>query len=157
MSDEEIKDEAATTPPANDLQAKCDEYLAGWKRALADYDNIKKDMGRERGEMRVAALADAAMRIVPVLDNFDAATKFVPAEVDDKLKNWLQGILFIRTQLETALKDMGVEPFGTVGDAFDANLHEALGGEGTTVSEVVARGWKIGEKTIRPAKVVVAA
>jgi molecular chaperone GrpE len=139
----------------NDLQSKCDEYLTGWKRALADYDNLKKDLGRERGEMRLSALADAAMRMIPVLDNFDAATRFVPAEIDDKLKNWLNGILFIRAQLEGALKDMGVEPFGAVGEAFDANRHEAVGGEGATVSEVVARGWKIGERIVRPAKVIV--
>lgn len=152
MSDEEIKDDAAPTP---DLQAKCDEYLAGWKRALADYDNIKKDLARERGDMRASAIADAAMRVIPVLDNFDVATKFVPEGLDDKLRNWVTGILFIQTQLDAALKDMGVEPFGAVGDAFDANLHDAVGGEGEKVSEVVSRGWKLGDRIVRPAKVIV--
>jgi len=145
------------------------EYLAGWKRALADYDNLKKDLGRERGDMRLAAAADAVMRLVPVLDNFDVATKFVPDNVDDKLRNWLTGILFIQTQLENALKEMGAEPYGEVGDTFDANLHDAVGeredviggvpaprhdGESCIV-EIVARGWKIGERIIRPAKVIV--
>ncbi|NBS41565.1 nucleotide exchange factor GrpE, partial [bacterium] len=92
----------------------------------------------------------------PVLDNFDVATKFVPENLDDKLRNWVTGILFIRTQLETAITGMGMVAYGEVGDAFDANLHEALGGEGAVVSEVVARGWKIGEKIIRPAKVIIA-
>lgn len=158
MSDEEIKDDAA---PAPDLQAKCDEYLAGWKRALADYDNIKKDLARERGEMRIAAIADAAIRVIPVLDNFDVAVKFLPADIDDKLRNWLTGILFIQTQLEEAIKSMGAEPYGSAGDTFDANLHDAVGereDEGAkphSIVEVVSRGWKIGEKIIRPAKVIV--
>lgn len=148
------------------------EYLAGWKRALADYDNLKKDLGRERGEMRLAAAADAVMRLVPVLDNFDVATRHVPEDIDDKTRNWLTGILFIRTQLENALKEMGADPYGEVGDTFDANLHDAVGervpadefpllpkeGPGVVVPrivEVVARGWKIADKIIRPAKVIV--
>lgn len=144
-----------------DQSSKELEYLAGWKRALADYDNLKKDLGRERSDMRAAAIADAAMRVIPVLDNFDVATKFVPEGVDDKLRNWLTGILFIQTQLDAALKDMGVEPFGVVGDAFDANLHDAVGERSVAdaqpghVVEVVARGWKLGERIIRPAKVIV--
>ncbi len=153
MTNEPTNDESTTPTP--DLQAQCDEYLAGWRRALADYDNIKKDLGRERAEMRASAIADAASQILPVLDNFDVATKFVPENLDDKLRNWVTGILFIRTQLESAITGMGMVAYGEVGDAFDANLHEALGGEGTTISEVIGRGWKIGEKIIRPAKVIV--
>lgn len=155
MTDDQKQPTDQAPTATADLQTKCDEYLAGWKRALADYDNLKKDLGRERSEMRASAVADAAMRVVPVLDNFDAAVKFVPPEVDDKLRNWLDGILFIRTQLENALRDMGVEPFGAVGEPFDANRHDAVGGEGETIAEVVARGWKLGDRVVRPAKVTV--
>lgn len=159
MSDEEIKDDAT---PTDDLQAKCDEYLAGWKRALADYDNIKKDLGRERMTLRIDAVANAATQILPVLDNFDVATKFVPENIDDKLRNWVTGILFIRTQLESAITGMGMVAYGEVGEAFDANLHEAAGeregadAKPNSIVEVVARGWKIGDKIIRPAKVITA-
>ncbi|OGL95237.1 nucleotide exchange factor GrpE [Candidatus Uhrbacteria bacterium RIFOXYB12_FULL_58_10] len=148
MSDEEIiKDNTA-------------EYLAGWKRALADYDNLKKDLSRERGDMRANAIADAVMRIIPVLDNFDVATRFVPEEIDEKLRNWLTGILFIQTQLEEAIKGMGAEPYGSVGDPFDANLHDAVGEREDatstpgTILEIVARGWKIADRVVRPAKVI---
>ncbi len=139
----------------------CPEYLAGWKRALADYDNLKKDLGKERVDMRQSAIADAASRMIPVLDNFDTAVKFVPEGIDDKLRNWLIGILFVQTQLEEALRHMGLEPFGAPGELFDTNLHEAAGErdeettQTNTILEVVARGWKQTNKIIRPAKVII--
>jgi molecular chaperone GrpE len=137
-----------TADKANEAD-KAVEYLAGWKRALADYDNLKKDLGRERTEMRAAATMNTAMQLIPVLDNFDAAMKHAG---DDA---WAKGIGHIRTQLDDVLRQMGVEPYGAVGEMFDANLHEAVGGEGETIAEVVSRGWKLGEKIIRPAKVII--
>ncbi|MEI6511433.1 MAG: nucleotide exchange factor GrpE [Candidatus Uhrbacteria bacterium] len=161
MSDEQdVTVEPTVETPVEDKAA---EYLAGWKRALADYDNLKKEQGRERVEMRAAATADAASRIIPVIDNFDTAVKFVPEGIDAKLKNWLMGILFVQTQLDEVLLQMGVEPFGEVGDPFDANLHDAVGERAdekvaaNAIVEVVARGWKLGSKVIRPAKVIVQA
>ncbi len=156
MKQEEVVADAATC-------AKCDEYLTGWKRALADYDNLKKDLGRQRGEMRATATAAAAMQFIPVLDNFDAALKFIPEGIEAKLQNWLNGVLYIRTQLENTLKDMGVESYGSVGDMFDANLHDAAGDREdesaapNSIVEVVARGWKLSDRVVRPARVIVAA
>lgn len=160
--EEEIKDDEAEGAKAvGGEEDKSAEYLAGWKRALADYDNLKKEQGRERVEMRAAATADAASRIIPVIDNFDTAVKFVPEGIDDKLKNWLMGILFVQTQLDEVLRQMGVEPYGEAGDPFNANLHDAAGERADasakpgTILEVVARGWKMGERIVRPAKVIV--
>lgn len=141
--------------PVDPIQAKCDEAMTGWKRALADYDNLKKDLSRERGEMRRDGVLRAAQSFLAVLDNFDAAVKFTPQDIDPKLQGWLQGILFIRTQLETALRDLGLEPFGAIGDTFDPNLHEAVKGEGEKIAEVVRRGWKMNDKIVRSASVVV--
>lgn len=141
------------------LKGKCEEYLQGWKRALADYDNVKKDMARERSEMRRDAVESAAEAFLPVLEHFDAAVRFTP-DVDDKAKGWLQGILHIRRELEEAMKQLGVEPFGDVGEAFDPMKHESAGSrteEGTpnVILEVLRKGWKIGERVIRPASVIV--
>jgi molecular chaperone GrpE len=132
-----------------ELKKQCEEYLAGWKRALADYDNLKKDLGRERGEMRAAAAVNMAYQLLPVLDNFDAAMKHAPED------SWAKGIGHIRSQLDEVLRQMQVEPYGAVGDAFDANLHDAVGGEGEKVSEVVSRGWKMGDRIVRAAKVFI--
>ena len=163
---EEVEKEVETD------KVKATEYLAGWKRALADYDNIKKDLGRERSNMRVSAITDAAMRVIPVLDNLDTAMCHAPVIDDSATKAWIVGIGFIKNQLEEVVGEMGVEPYGAVGDAFDANLHDAVGeresdefplltkeGSGVVVQrivEIVARGWKLGSKVIRPAKVIIA-
>ena len=159
MSEEEKK-ELEELGGLEELKGKCDEYLAGWKRALADYDNLKKDLSRERGEMRRDAMEAAAEEFIPALEHFDAAVRFTP-EVDDKAKGWLNGILHIRRELEEAMKTLGAEPFGAVGETFDPTKHESAGsrtGEGGKegeVAEVLRRGWKIGEHVIRPASVIV--
>lgn len=144
-----------------EAQKKCEEYLAGWKRALADYDNLKKDLVREKGEMRRAVTAEALLALMPVVDNFDQAMKFKPRCEDANVEQWLTGVLQVRSQLEEALKGFGAEPFAREGDAFDPLLHESAGSrkdEGkpdSRVLEVVQRGWKLGDKVIRPAKVVI--
>jgi len=149
------------TVALEELQQKCEEYLGGWKRALADYDNLKKDLARERAEMRQGVCVDAGAALVPVLDNFDAAVRFVPENADDKTKNWLQGILFVRNQLEDVMRGIGLEPFGQIGEPFDPNRHDSAGekavegSEPNTVVDVVMRGWKMGDRVVRPAKVIV--
>lgn len=139
----------------------CAVALAGWKRALADYDNLKKDLARERVGMRQDAVLEAARAFIAVLDNFDQAVKHVPEGLDDKTKGWVNGALFIRTQLETSLHDLDLEPFGAVGDVFDPSIHEIVsereeeGASEHSILEVAHRGWKIGERIVRSAKVVV--
>ncbi len=171
MADEEKKDERKNqmndeteekeSSELEELKAKCAEYENGWKRALADYDNLKKDLARQRGEMRQQAAQDIAEEFIPVLDNFDQAVKFQPNGLDEKAKNWISGILHVRSQLEEILKRLGVEPFGSEGDPFDPHLHESIGEKSEEnkkdgiILEVHQRGWKIGQKIIRPAKVIV--
>ena len=139
----------------------CDEYILGWKRALADYDNLKKDLSGERSRMREHICEDTIQRIIPVLDNFDAALAFKPEGLDDKIENWLQGLLYVRTQLETVLSELGASTFGQIGDVFDANLHDAAGEKDVeahasgAIVEIVRRGWKRADHIIRPAKVIV--
>ena len=111
--------------------------------------------------MHVHAVERSVLAILPVLDNFDAALKFAPTEVDPKTKQWLQGVLHVRTQLEDALKELGLDPFGEVGEAFDPLRHEAgaerseEGKPPNSVLEVVRRGWRLGDRVIRPAKVII--
>ena len=154
MEEEQKKEERA------DPCAQCGEYLAGWKRALADYDNLKKDLARERGDMRRDATVASAESFLAVADHFDQALRFQP-EVDEKAKAWLSGILHIRTVLDESLRLLGFEPVGKAGEAFDPILHEAAGKrreEGTppdAILEVMSRGWKTGDRVIRPARVIV--
>ncbi len=139
---------------------KCDGYLIGWQRALADYDNLKKDLGKEKDSMRRAVKEDVAESIIPILDHFDQALKFKPQGLDATAENWLTGMMHVRNQLESVLLELGVEPFGKIGDAFDPHLHESVGEREdesqaeNAIVEVSLRGWKLGEKVIRPALVI---
>lgn len=135
------------------------EYLAGWKRALADYDNLKKDLARERGEMRRDAMEAAAEAFLTVAAHFDQAVRFQPP--DESTRKWLAGVLHIRSVMDEAFHSLGMTPFGEVGEAFDPGRHEAAGrrpqddAKPDAIVEVVSRGWKIGDRIIRPASVIV--
>lgn len=164
-----MNDEQNIPPPAKGGQGgvespkceKCDEYLAGWKRALADYDNLQKDLARERTELRARLKQDVAHQLIGVLDNFDQAAKFKPEGLSKELEVWLMGIMHVKSQLEGVMRDLGLGSYGSVGEMFDAHLHDA-GGERTQegkvdyeILEIIQRGWKLGEKVVRPAKVII--
>jgi molecular chaperone GrpE len=140
---------------------KCAEHLNGWKRALADYENLKRDLFKEKDLMRKATTEELALSIIPVVDNFEQAVRFKPEGLDDKTESWLQGILYVKTQLDTVLSEMGVEAFGIAGEMFDANLHditeekEEEEKEDQSILQILLRGWKLQEKVIRPAKVII--
>ena len=163
-------DNSTTHPPQptpSDLQAKCDEYLAGWKRALADYENLQKTNAQTRDTDRRRVRSNLADDLLPVVDNFGYVMKHAPSlegcsdEFKKKFDIWFQGISHIDRQFTEALKNMGVEPIATVGQKFDPNLHESGGSkkdesqEDGVVLEELVRGWKIGDVVLRPAKVIV--
>lgn len=158
MNEEKKKEEKKNKEEACE---KCQEYLHGWKRALADYDNLKKELSTERVRMRQGAIEQTVHQLIPVLDHFDHALRFKPEGVDASVENWLQGVLHVRTQLESVFVEMGLEPFGKEGDMFDPHMHEAASEEireDTTsgiILQIVERGWKRGEHILRPAKVIV--
>jgi len=165
MSDEPQKNEEEkpvdTVESFAALQTKTDEYLAGWKRALADYDNLKKDLARERGEMRRASTIELLLHLLPVMNNFEQATKHRPFLDDKTAEAWVSGILMIKTQMENSLKELGAEPFDGVGEKFNPEFHESAGSrreaerEDQIILEVTQRGWKIDGKVVFPAKVVI--
>jgi molecular chaperone GrpE len=141
----------------------CLEYEQNWKRALADYRNLQKDVAKEREMMGVYAVAHAVERFLPVLDYFKLAMEHKPAALADKsLANWASGIDHIQKQLEDALADLGLKKIPTVGEKFDATRHEAVDDEsvdgkahGVIVKEIQS-GYELAGKVIRPAKVITA-
>ena len=150
-----------------ELRKKAAEYEAGWKRALADYENLKRDMSSQAAESRNRIKADFAHALLPVMDNFQQAVRSAPASEEiaevvsppgdptspgvTSAKAWLQGVLYIQKQFEGVLTDLGLEKIDSTG-AFDPYLHEAVG-EGEEQTEVRG-GWKIGDHVIRPAHVI---
>lgn len=160
--------EASATPPFMDgtgevLQKQCDEYLAGWKRALADYENLQKQNAQLRADDRRRIVINLAHELLPVVDNFDQAMKHAPADVD---KNWFAGVSHIARQFESVLAFLGMAPIDAVGKIFDPHEHESGGARSEEskpdheVLEEIVKGWKMsasggGDLVIRPAKVIV--
>ncbi len=156
-----------TPPPTDDVLAKCEEYLAGWKRAQADYANLKKETENERREFAKYANERLLSSLLPAIDQYETALHFVPTfeaapeEIKKKFDNWLVGMKAVRSMWESAFKDIGLEKVPIDG-AFDPNLHEAIAEEAAeghapgTIIRVTQYGWRLNGKVLRPAKVVIA-
>lgn len=106
------------------IKRKADENLAGWKRALADFSNFKKEQESEKKSFIKFANLGIILEILPVLDNFDAAWKTLPKDIENNA--WVKGIGHIKSQLENLIKGMGVEKIGKAGEKFDPQIHEAV-------------------------------
>lgn len=139
-----------------------EEYLNGWKRAQADFENYKKQQAQAQKDFARFAARDLVMRIIPVLDNFHASTDHIPES--QKENPWVVGIMHIQKQLENVLKENGVEEIeAKIGDEFDPESHEAvtdsnlrIESESTNIiKKIVSKGYKMENKVIRPAKVIV--
>ena len=135
------------------LSAEHDNYL----RLAAEYDNFRKRTQRERESLYADAKADTIAKFLPVFDNLQRA---MAQETQDEA--YKKGVELTVTGLEGILEAMQVSSFGAVGEAFDPNLHNAVMhkddenfGE-NTICEVFQTGFKVGEKVIRHAMVVVA-
>ena len=157
---QESDDEETGEAPVNLVGAleQIDELNARVLRLTADYDNYRKRAQREKEDVRQFSNQDLLEKLLPVLDNFEMAITAVK-EADPSIKD---GVQMIYDQLFAVLKDSGMEPIDAMGEAFDPNLHEALSQEETadvnegTVVQQVQRGYKLNERLVRPARVVVA-
>lgn len=144
-----------------------DEYKLGWQRALADYKNLQKETSERRSEWVQMSEVQILEDFIPVYDNFKKAFAHHPplqADNDEhkQMKNWTDGIGYIMKQFGDVLKAHGIEEIKTVGEKLDTRYHEAVGEEavegqeaGTIIKEIDG-GYKMREKVIRVAKVVLA-
>ena len=127
-------------------------------RTLAEYDNYRKRTQKEKEAIYSDSKSEIVMKLLPVIDNFERAEQ---AEQPD-FETYKKGIDMIFTQLIEAMKSLGVESFGETGDGFDPNMHngvmhiddENLGEN--VIADVFMKGYKMGDKVLRPATVKVA-
>lgn len=130
-------------------------------RTQAEFENYRRRVDRERAETYARSRAEVVLELLPVIDNFERALASLEHSGSDA-KSLRQGIELIHRQLNDALAKFGLEPVEAVGHAFDPNVHEAVSAEPSAEHEentVIAefeRGYKLGEKLLRPAKVKVA-
>jgi molecular chaperone GrpE len=134
-------------------------------RRQADFDNFRKRTERERSETYNRALGEVVRRLFPVLDNLQRALeteRSVEAEESKEFRHFLSGVELINRQFAGVLESLGVEAVPTVGELFDPHLHEAVATEETdevepdTVTQEMRRGYRLGDKLLRPAMVKVA-
>ncbi len=144
----------------NDLieqKKKADEYFDHLKRNMAEFDNFKKRISKEKDNMYSNVLSDVLIGILPILDNFEKAL-----ETKTKDESFKDGIDMIYSQLKEALDKMGLEEIEALHQDFDPNLHEAVmhvedkNFAEKQVVEVLRKGYRVGDKVIRHAMVKVA-
>jgi len=152
----EGEDAAALEKALAEAKAKAEEYLAGWQRTQADFINYKRRTEQEKEEMVKFASSSLMLAILPVLDDLERALEAVPSRIA-KL-GWVEGIRLIGRKLQNSLEGQGLSRTKALGEPFDPNLHEAArlgkGQEGIVVEEI-QKGYKLNDRVIRPAKVVV--
>jgi molecular chaperone GrpE len=148
------------------LQAALAEATEGLARRQADFENYRKRIERERGQAHNRVVADVARKLLPVVDNLARALeheKSVESTESEEFRHFLRGVQLISKQLNDVLESLGIQPIASVGERFDPHIHEAVVTEPSdkyepdTVSEELARGYRIGDRLLRPAMVKVAA
>ena len=156
----EITEEVTETPETPEVNPWEEKYNAehdSFLRLAADYDNFRKRTVKEKEASYGNGRADTIGKLLPVYDNLERALN-QPTE-DAAYK---KGVEMTMNELVKILNAMGVEIFGTPGDAFDPNLHNAvmhIDDESlaeNTISQVFQKGFKLGDKVIRFAMVQVA-
>lgn len=138
-----------------------EESLLGWRRTLADFDNYKKRALEREREFNQYASEGIINEMLPVLDNFHAATEHIPEADQDN--PWVTGIMFIQKQMDKVFEDNNVTEIAVkIGDEFDPQTMEAMKDENEDdkdgvkkVVKVSQKGYMIKDKIMRPAKVVV--
>lgn len=166
-------EETPAAPASETLSAEAIEELKGraakadenWERLLrttADFDNFKKRAAREKQDALRYATESLITKIIPVLDNFEMALAAAQNSSTEGLKSLQDGVTMIQTQLKSALTDSGLEEVDATGKLFDPNIHEAVSQQESAdvpeghVLQQLRKGYKIRERLLRPATVVVA-
>ena len=137
-----------------------EEYLGNWQRERADFANFKREEAERLSRAETRGREKLVDALLPALDSFDMAMANREAweQVD---ANWRMGVEYIRSQIKGPFETAGVEEINpSAGSAFDPMQHESVGTEETTdaskdhtVATVMQKGYKIGERIIRPARV----
>lgn len=133
---------------------KVEELENQVKRTLADYQNLEKRVAEERRDWIKSASRDLMLKVLPTLDHLETGLK--TARDQGENGSWLEGIKMVVEQFREVLQSEGLEPVQA--ESFDPELHEVVevreGPEGK-ILEVVSMGYKLNDKLIKPAKVIV--
>ena len=164
---EEAPEETAATGEAAPESAPVDDLVARLKaemddarlRQAAEMENYKKRLAREHQEQLRFAAEKVLGDLLPTLDNLELALQY--GSKDEACKDMLQGVAMTHKLLLDAVTKHGLTPVGETGDPFNPEFHEAVGFDGNAqlepnhVARVLQRGYKLGDRLLRPAKVMI--
>ena len=139
-------------------EARAQEHLRDLQRVAADFDNYKKRALREREQLVARAAEHVVKELLPVLDDLERALEAANEHEEAKLE---EGVRLVHRALADTLAKEGLTEIPTDG-AFDPHVHEALlaqpaeGVETGSVLQVLQKGYRLGDRVLRPARVIVA-
>ncbi len=141
------------------IKAEKDEYLTGWQKERADFVNYKKQDEDRKLNFSESIRERILTRFLSVADSFNMA--FANKEAWEKVdENWRKGVEYIYGQMNTIFEEYGVKSIGEAGESFDHNIHHSIEMIPTDkkeddhkIAEVIQRGYKLGDRVIRAARV----
>ncbi|BCW96389.1 MAG: protein GrpE [Fimbriimonadales bacterium] len=152
---------------ANQLQARVAELEQAYEeqrnlylRTLADFQNYRRRQHEEMERQRGLLLESVMTELLPILDNFERALQ--AAEATRELEPLIEGVRMTERQIKAVLARYDIHPIIALGQPFDPNLHEAIQRVETVdyedgiVIDEVERGYRLGERVLRPSRVIVA-
>lgn len=154
-----------TPQQIEELMARAGKANENWERLLrttADFENFKKRAARERTEASQFAIGALLQKLLPILDNFEMAQNAAQNAEGEKLAPLQAGVAMIQQQLKNVLLEAGLEEIDATGKLFDPALHEAVSQQETAdvpeghVAQQIRKGYKLRDRLLRPAAVVVA-
>lgn len=151
--------ELPLTAQLEQAELRAEEYLDSLKRERASFQNYRRRVEHERLEQQRVATGNVLVKLLPIVDDFHRAMEAIP---EDQRNEWFEGVALIQRKLERFMQDEGVTEIAALGQAFDPNFHEAVGvdsdteAESGTVTQVLQRGYRHGDRVLRPAMVRVA-
>jgi molecular chaperone GrpE len=158
----EVVDEVALSTKLAEAEAEIVALKDKWLRSLADLDNYKKRVKRDIDDAVHRAVQGMLGDFLPVGDNLDRAMSVAPSKPDEQIAPLLKGLEMVRADFVSALGKHGIKPIESVGKPFDPSVHDALQQMDTpdyppgVVMMEYEKGYRRGDKLLRPARVIVA-
>ena len=157
---EDIQEEDENIFLVAKLKKDVEKNYDGWQRSLADFKNYKRRAEREKQESYQRITLDTLTKILPIIDDLERSFANIPEELQDNA--WVKGTLLIQSKFQKLLEDNDIEIVDPVGEEFDPNTMEAIGVDESSdvesghVTITLQKGYRSGERTLRPALVRVA-
>lgn len=160
-TDSEPQTELSAEEVLEQLRAESATNLEGWQRAQAEFANYKKRSQAERERQVIFTGGRIVEKLLSVLDDFNRALEHLPEDLKDN--EWIDGVRITQRKLYNVIEDEGVKEITVErGDTFDPSIHEAVSHEDSeefSENQIIAelqKGYRLGERVLRPALVRVA-